>query len=176
MKNKLLIVGAGIYGVVTKEIAETTGRFGKIAFVDDGAECAPDGSKVIGKVADLKTLSHEYDAAIVAIGNPQVRSTLLQRLQKETDCRIVSLISPSAYVSPRAQIGQGCIIEPMAVVHAKCVLEEGCLVSAGAVVNHGAVLRSCVHVDCNATVAGFAEVPAGQKIQSGEVLRKTSEV
>lgn len=35
MNNNLLIVGAGIYGVVAKEITESMGYFEKIAFVDD---------------------------------------------------------------------------------------------------------------------------------------------
>ena len=38
MNKNLLILGAGIYGLVAKEIAESMGCFGKIAFVDDNAK------------------------------------------------------------------------------------------------------------------------------------------
>jgi UDP-3-O-[3-hydroxymyristoyl] glucosamine N-acyltransferase len=74
-------------------------------------------------------------------------------------------------VSPSAQIGKGCIIEPMATVHTGCVLGRGCLVSPGAVINHCAKLCDGVHVDCNATVAGYTLVPTGTKVCSGEVYR-----
>ena len=41
MTNKnLLILGAGQYGQVAKEIAEETGYFDKIAFLDDNSEQA----------------------------------------------------------------------------------------------------------------------------------------
>lgn len=38
MGNNLLIVGAGIYALVAKEIAESMGGFDKIDFIDDYEE------------------------------------------------------------------------------------------------------------------------------------------
>ena len=106
------------------------------------------------------------------MANPEVRLPLLNRIKEETPYRIVSLVSPKAYVSPSAQIMTGCIIEPMAVVHTSCVICPGCIISAGAVVNHATTCCDGVHVDCNATVDGYCLVPAGTKICSGEVYRR----
>ena len=62
----------------------------------------------------------------------------------------------------------------MAVIHAGAVIPVGCIISAGAVVNHASMCCDGVHVDCNATVAGMTLVPAGTKVNSGEVYdRKT---
>lgn len=44
MNNNLLILGAGQYGDVAKEMAEAMGCFGKIDFLDDNNEL------VIGKM------------------------------------------------------------------------------------------------------------------------------
>ena len=107
---------------------------------------------------------------MVAIGNANVRSSLLTYIRESSSYHIVSLISPKASVSPSARIAAGCIIEPMAVVHTACVLEEGCIVSAGAVINHASKCGACVHIDCNATVSGYSFVPSGTKISSGEVF------
>lgn len=171
MNQKLLIVGAGVYGLVAKEIAESMGCFEKISFVDDSAKETPNGIPVCGGFADLNTLSAEYGNVIVAIGNPDVRLNLLRRIEEQTTCRIVTLVSPHAYISPTAQIAKGSIIEPMAVVHTGCVIASGCIVSAGAVVNHCSMLCDGVHIDCNATVAGYTLVPKGTKVCSGEVFR-----
>ena len=174
MNQNLLIVGAGIYGVVAKEIAESMKCFDKIAFVDDRAKTTPNGIEVIGTTEDIDNLAGEYNNVIVAIGNPEVRLSLIRKLEEETPCRIVSLVSPYAYVSPSAQIMKGSIIEPMAVIHTGSVIAVGCIISAGAVVNHASMCCDGVHVDCNATVAGMTLVPAGTKIKSGEVYdRKT---
>ncbi len=174
MNKNLLIIGAGIYGVVAKEIAESMNCFEKIDFVDDSRKETPNGIPVIGTCADIENLTVEYNNAIVAIGNPEVRLSLLRKIEEETPCRIVTLISPSAYVSPSAQIMKGSIIEPMAVIHTGAVISVGCMISAGAVVNHASMCCDVCHIDCNATVAGQTIVPAGTKVCSGEVFRKTS--
>ena len=65
MKN-LLIIGAGQYGMVAKEIAESMGCFDQIDFVDDVNEIA------ICKISEIESLVHEYDSAVVAIGNSEL--------------------------------------------------------------------------------------------------------
>ncbi len=174
MNKNLLIIGAGIYGVMAKEIAESMNCFDKIAFADDNKKTTPDGIEVVGTTADIDNLVCEYNNVIVAIGNPDVRLSLLRKLEEETPCRIATLVSPRAYVAPSAQIMRGSIIEPMAVIHTGSLISVGCIISAGAVVNHASMCCDGVHVDCNATVAGNTLVPAGMKIKSGEVYdRKT---
>lgn len=171
MNRNLLIIGAGIYGLVAKEIARSMNCFAEISFVDDATKQAPDGTPVIGTTADLNTLSQQYGHAVVAIGNPKARLSILRNIEKNTALRIATLISPQAYVSPSARIGSGSIIEPMAVLHTGCALGLGCIISAGAVVNHAASCHEGVHVDCNATVAGYRTVPAGTKVPSGSVFQ-----
>lgn len=171
MNNNLLIVGAGIYAVVASEIAADMGCFEKIDFVDDERKTTPNGVEVVGTTREIDELAIRYSNIIVAIGNPKVRLSLLKRIQEETLYRIVSLVSPKAYVSPSAQIMSGCIIEPMAVVHTGCIISHGCIVSAGAVINHASICCDGVHVDCNATVEGYCMVPEGTKICSGEVYK-----
>ena len=169
MSNNLLIVGAGMYAVLASEIAADMGCFDAIDFVDDVAQETPTGQKVVGTTKDIRKLAEHYRNMIVAIGNPDVRLSLLETIKNETSCDLVSLVSPKAYVAPSARVMAGCIIEPMAVVHTACVISRGCIISAGAVINHGSVCSEGVHVDCNATVKGYCAVPAKIKICSGQV-------
>lgn len=169
MNRNLLIIGAGIYGIVAKEIAESMNCFEKIDFVDDNEKSTPDGISVIGTTNDLGEFACRYSDAIVAIGDSNVRLSLIKKLEEETLLNVATLISPRAYVSPTAQIMNGSVIEPMAVIHTDAVISVGCIISAGAVVNHASMCCDGVHVDCNATVAGNTVVPAGMKVKSGEV-------
>lgn len=164
MNKSLLILGAGQYGQVAKEVAEAMGCFEKIDFLDDGKEFA------VGKLSDYKVLSNSYSYAIVAIGNPDLRIEWIDLLEKAS-YTIATLVHPRAYVSPSAQIMKGSIIEPMAVLNTECVISVGCIISAGAVVNHNCICSDGVHVDCNAIVHGNSVVPMKTKVNCGTVYK-----
>lgn len=170
MNKNLLIVGAGQSGLIARDIAEEMGCFEKIGFADDAITKLPDGTEIDGTVKDIPRLNQAYGNIIVAIGKPDVRLELLKNIEETTLYKIVSLISPRAYVAKSAQVMKGCIIEPMAVVNTGCVIAEGCILSAGSVVNHCSMCCSGVHVDCNATVAGSTLVPPGTKVESGTIF------
>ena len=72
MKN-LLILGMGQYGIVAKEVAEESGQFEKIAFLDDNN---PDAA---GKLSEGGKFIREYTQAFAAVGNPELRAALLKR-------------------------------------------------------------------------------------------------
>ena len=111
LNKNLLILGAGQYGQVAKEVAESMGCFEKIAFLDDKSEAA------IGKLSEYEKFVTEYSYAFVAIGNADLRLSYIQKLE-EACFRIAILVSPKAYVSPSAQLMKGTIVEPLAVVNA----------------------------------------------------------
>lgn len=164
-QDNLLIVGAGQYGAVAKETAAVTGRFERIDFLDDNH---PDA---IGKIADAEHFFGEYNQAFVAIGNPDVRLTLLKRL-KEIGFALATLVSPKAYVSPSAKIGSGTIVEPCAAVQANTRIGSGCILSAGSVVNHNCEIGAGCHIDCNATVCARSVVAEKTKVNCGQVFKQ----
>ena len=168
--ENLIIIGAGVYALVVKEIAESLGCFGQIEFADDNMLFTKAGDKVLCKISEIEKYRNEYPNAIVAIGSPETRIGFIERL-KVMGFKIATLVSKRAYVSPSAIIGEGSVIEPMATVHTAVHIKEGCIISSGAVVNHMSVCERGVHVDCNATVAGNIVVPEKTKIPHGEVFR-----
>ncbi len=167
-----MIAGASTYALVACEIAQSMGCYEKIDFIDDIRTETPNGIKTVGTIADLGTLADAYSDAIVAIGNPAARLSVLKKIEGQTSLHIATLISPASYVSPFAKIARGCIIEPMAVIQTSCKIEMGCIISAGAVINHESVCEEGVHVDCNATVEGYCYVPSKTKICCGQVYRE----
>ena len=142
--------------------------------MDDEKETTMTGVLVIEKTKDLPELNCHYSNIIVAIDSPDVRLSLLGKIEEEKSFWIDTLVSLNAYVSSSAQIMPGCIIEPMTVIQSMSIISKGCIISAGAVVNHASMCCDGVHVDCNATVAGTTLVTVGMKIKSVEVYnRKT---
>ncbi len=170
--RNLLILGAGQYGVMAKEIAEAMGVFGRIAFLDDSySDCHPreggDLLELIGTLRDIEKFAAEFRYGFVAIGNPELRRKLTEQLRYNCITPAI-LVHPAAYVSPSAQLQKGCCIEPNATVQAGAVVATASFVSSGAVVRHNAVVGEYCHVDCNAVVNSTANVPAGTHILAQE--------
>lgn len=162
IKPKLLILGAGEYGQLVKEIARN--KYPVIVFLDDDSPVA------IGKMSDLEKYKGEYDA-IVAIGNPEKRKELFEKLEC-LGFDIPTIVSDKAYVSPSAEIELGCVIESMAVINTGAKIKRGTFINAGAVVNHNATVNEFCQIDCNAVVGADAEVPAEMHLNYCQAMIK----
>ena len=161
-KKKLLILGAGQYGHVLREVAEATEQYSQIDYLDD---IPVEG--VIGKLSEYKKFVNCYTDAIVAIGNPKVRMQWLEKLSE--DYIIPVIIHPSAYVSPSARIDAGSIVEPLAVIHTEVNIGRGCIVSAGAIINHNSIIAEGVHCDVGCIIPARSKIDAMRKIVQGEL-------
>lgn len=159
--GRLLILGAGQYGLVAKEVAEAMGCFTQIDFLDDHNDVA------IGKLNDIENM--EYDAAFVAIGNPAVRLQYLDRIK-----RAATLIHPRAFVSPSAKISEGCIVEAGAVICSDAMVGKGTIVMANAVVGHNATVGECCQLKYNCTIPENCVVPDKTKIDCNVVYRDSN--
>lgn len=163
-RGNLLILGAGQFGRMTQEIAESVGIFGKIDFLDDN------GDRAVGKLRDYERLFGEYVAAVVAVGAAAFRTEWLARLEA-AGFELPAIVSPDAYVAPSARLGAGVIVEPSATIQSRATVGRGSIVSSGAVLRHDAVVGECCHCDCNSVVASGASVPSATKLEIGEIFR-----
>lgn len=159
MKN-LLILGAGGYGQLVKELAQIIG-YEDIDFLDDNSPSA------IGKLEEVDAVQEKYNAQIVAIGDSEVREKYFLKLKNP-----ITLIHPRAIISQTAQIGKNVIIEPETVVNSNTEIKNGSFVCAGAVVNHNAVVGEFCQIDCNAVVGSFSVVDNHTKIVSCSLWKK----
>ena len=163
--NNLLILGAGQYGQVAKEVAQSMGNFDRIDFLDDCNQLA------IAKLDEYKTFAKEYSHAFVAIGNADLRLSYIRKLE-EANFKLATLVSPRAYVSPSAQIMKGSIVEPMAIINANSLVRSGVIVCAGAIVNHNAVVCDGCQLDCGSAVGSNVVLAANTKLKYNEIFDK----
>lgn len=166
--NRLLILGAGQYGTVAKEVAEAMGCYKAISFLDDI------NPEAVGKLEDYAQFSDRYPYAFVAIGNLALRVEWIRKL-REAGFFLPVLVHPRATVMPSAEVGAATIIEAMAVINSNAEVGEGSIISCGAVVNHNAQVGNCCHIDCNAVVPANEKVPSQTKIMYGTVYHSALE-
>ena len=160
-KKQLLIIGAGGHGHVSAEVAEALGY--QVSFLDDH------NPRAVGKLTDLENRLPYYDAVFVAIGNNALREKITDEVES-LGGSIATLIHPTAYVSPSANISKGTIIAPKAIVHTHSSIGKGCILSAGAIVDHDVTVESFVHLNAGSVCKAGSNIKKGQKVDSGEVV------
>ena len=101
-------------------------------------ECDHHGLSV-SKLEDYEKFTGTYSYAVAAFEDAHTRLAWPEKLI-ETGFAIISLISPKAYVSPSAQINQGCIIEPLAGVNSNVSVGACSIIKMGALINHNSIV------------------------------------
>ena len=161
----LLILGAGGYGKTIADLASQLDIYERIAFLDDGRT----GEDILGTCSQFLEFADGNTHMYPAFGNNEIRMHWMKRLQS-AGIPVPTLVHPRAYVSPRAKIGMGSMILPMAVVNTGVMVGNGCIVNIGVLIDHDSIIGDGTHLAPGAIVKAENRIPAGIKIDSGEVI------
>lgn len=162
-KEKLLLVGAGGFGRVVSELARQSYD---CAFVDDGVEMGTVicDIPVVGHTADLQRLFTEYKNLVIVIGNNAVRERIYDTA-KNIGYSFPNMISASAYISPYAKLGWGCVILNNAVVQNGSTVGNGVLLNPGVEIHHDSFVDDYSLIYTNSVVRTYAHV--GKRVRIG---------
>jgi len=160
----LLLLGAGGHARVVAETALSTGRFSRIAFLDDrctGSAQLPDqlGWPVIGPfdAALGPHIRQQFPAALVAVGNAGMRLEWLPLLS-DAGYELPVVVHPTASVSTDSQLGPGSVVFAQAAIQTQVVIGSGAILNTGCSVDHDAHLGDGVHICPGARLAGEVQV------------------
>lgn len=162
---RLIIVGAGGYGKVIAEIAEQTGKYDRIFFLDDNSK----DDRVVGKCDDYESYIDGDTEFYVAFGANEFRLNWLKTLA-DKGAKLTTIIHKSAYVSPSAKIDVGTAVLPNAVVNTNCVVNKGVIVNCGAVIDHDCIIGEGTHICLNAVIKAENNIPSCIKVDAGVVI------
>lgn len=135
------------------------------AFVDDGQSAGAEicSIPVVGRIVDLPELHKSYDLLVVGIGNNDFRAKVYEKA-KAIGYTFPNIIAPSAYVSPFAKLGAGCVI-----------LQNACIQN-GAILGNGVLLNAGSEVHCDATVEDYVLIYTNSVIRTDAKVRKCSRI
>ena len=169
MKEKLLIVGAGGFGRVTLEhIAKDF----ECSFIDDGKSIGEkvNGVTIVGKIADLSMLFSKYKKIVISIGNNKIREKVYKQA-KQIGYDFPNVICDSAYISPCAQVGEGCVILNNVVIQNGARIGNAIVLNPGVEAHHDSVIGSFCCIYTNSVIRTYAEIVDGVKIGSNVTIR-----
>lgn len=148
----LVLIGAGGFARTLWDIVTQTGQFDKVIFLDD---FKTDG--VEGKCDTYAQYLDENTYFYPAISNNQVRHQWMKKLLSEK-ANIATIIHPTAYISPLANISNGVAVLPGAIISAGCVVSFGALINCGAILDHDSKVGVCAHVTTGAVVPALSSI------------------
>lgn len=144
--NELYILGAGTYGEVIFELAETVG-YRVVGFYDDdpaliGTEVM--GKKVIGPFSNFTKSNIIGKNFAVAIGNNKIRFQIMQNILNNYGL-LPTLIHPKANICPSTTIGKGVYIHAGACIWTKAEIGNFTFISPNTVIaHHTKVGKACL--------------------------------
>ena len=165
MDKRLIILGSGGYGRTVYDIAEQLGY--SIIVLDDADEEHP--------LASFSRYINDDTDFIPAFGNNEFRLQWRKRIE-EAGGKLAILIHPTAYVSPKAQISDGCVILPEAIVNTGSQVGKGCIINLGATIDHDVVIEDGVHLCVRCIVKGENRILRCEKIEAGEIVERATRV
>lgn len=170
----LVVIGAGGFGRETIDtvlaINDVSPTWRLLGVVDDALSnqnahrLKALGVPYLGALHSLP----EGSAVAVAVGDPSVRRSIVQRLEGRVD--FPSLLHPSTIIGSSFWHGVGLIILAGVSIGTNVAAGDHVHLNAHAVLGHDAVLDDYVSVNPNATVSGEVHIGAATLVGAGSVV------
>lgn len=174
--NKTIImVGAGGHALSCLDVLESCADFEVVGLIGKEEELGAKvgGYQVLFTDQDFKkcvSIYHNFHISIGHIKSPEIRKRIFIEILG-LGGRFPSIVSNRAYVSPKAQIGDGTIIHHGAIVNSGAIIGVNSIINSGSIIEHGVKIGDHCHVSTGAKVNGNVEVGNESFIGSGAVIK-----
>jgi len=180
MKHEIILIGGGGHCKSVIDVIEQEDKF-SIAGIIDKPELIGQkvlGYEIIGCDNDLDELFKTYKYAFITIGHigsDSIRIKLFHKLQ-QIGYILPSIISPFAYISQHAKIGDATIIMHHALVNADATIGENCIINSKALIEHDAKVEDHCHISTAAVINGGVIVKEGTFYGSNATSKQYSQL
>ena len=176
-KPQIILIGGGGHCRACIDVIELENRF-QIAGIVERPEASPAnhilGYPILGSDDDLPALAKIFPYALVTIGqikSPEPRIRLYERLL-ELNFQIPVIISPLAYISKHAKIGQGTIAMHQTIVNAGANVGNNCILNTRALLEHDVCVGDNCHISTNSVLNGASRIGPGSFVGSSSIIRE----
>ncbi len=176
----LIIIGAGGMGRQVLSFAKSCNGYGKEydikGFLDDNPhamEGFPGYPPVLGSVEGYKVEAD--DVFFNSIGDIQSKKRCIQIiLDKGGD--FLTLIHPTAQVSPDTKIGKGCMLSSYVGIGVETTIGDFCLLQSKCTIGHDVHVGDFSRIDCNVVLIAGVNVGKDVCIHTSAVVNNDVEL
>ena len=167
----LALFGAGAMGREFRMIAEESGEWSGIVFIDDHAKTENLAGCPVYSFQGFRTrFSPDEVRFVVAIGEPKFRLEAFERMTRAgyTGGR---LVHSSAQISPDAEVEEGTAVCQEVFIGSRAKVGRNCYLALKACVGHDAVVGEHTRLGVNTFVGGHTVIGANAFIGAGALLK-----
>jgi sugar O-acyltransferase (sialic acid O-acetyltransferase NeuD family) len=172
--ESIVLIGGGGHCISCIDVIRSENKFEIVGVLDtpDKVGSVIDGIKVIGTDDDIPKLAEKYRNFLITIG--QIKSSEkrvnIYYLVKKSNGNLPVVVSPYAYVSQSAILGEGTIVMHKSLINAKAVIGKNCIINTGALIEHEAVVGDFCHISTQAVINGQAVIGSNSFAGSNSVI------
>jgi sugar O-acyltransferase (sialic acid O-acetyltransferase NeuD family) len=172
-KENIILIGGGGHCRACIDVIEAQGKFLIAGIIDvkEKLRQKVSGYELIGCDEDLPGLIRQYKYYLITIGqirNVEKRKASFDYLRKIGGVFPV-IISPFAYVSNQASIGDGSIIMHNAFINSSADIGSNCIINTGVIIEHDVKIEDNCHISTGAIVNGQCLIGECTLLGSGSI-------
>jgi sugar O-acyltransferase (sialic acid O-acetyltransferase NeuD family) len=170
MKN-IILIGGGGHCKSCVDVIENENKYKIIAIIDKKKNFLLSYKVFPESYLNKKLIKNNY--AFVTVGhikNYKPRVKIFSRL-KDLGFKIPSIISPLAYISKHAIIGQGTIVMHGAIINAGAVIGNNCIINTNSLIEHDVIIGEHTHISTEVTINGGVVIGNNVFVGSRTVIK-----
>jgi len=176
----IILVGGGGHCRSCIDVIEQTPDFVIAGIVDlpENLHQRVLGYEIIGTDEDLPRMAKEYEFFLITVGQIKSaeRRVLLFNSLRKFGVQLPVIVSPHAYLSRHAQVGEGTIVMHHAMVNAGAEIGKNCIINTNALIEHDAIIGDHCHIATGAVINGGVKVGTGTFFGSNAVSKEYAEI
>jgi len=179
MMQKILLIGGGGHCRSVIDVIEQSGCYSIAGIIDRPTEVGKEilGYRVIGCDDDLEALHQHYTHAVVTVGQVRsnaIRVRLFEKLKK-IGYLLPVIVSPLAYCSKHAEVGEGSVVMHHALINAGAKVGVNCIINTKALLEHDVEVGAHAHVSTATVLNGGVKIAPHTFVGSNTTSREGSE-
>jgi sugar O-acyltransferase (sialic acid O-acetyltransferase NeuD family) len=178
--DKLILLGGGGHCRSCIDVIEAEGKYEITGILDIPEKIGTEISGYTIIDTDINIEKHVSPETYFLITVGQIKSSKIReklfKLLQEHNAKIASIISPLAYVSKNAEVGNGSIIMHYALVNAGAYIGKNCIINTKSLIEHEAVIGNHCHISTGAIANGGAIIGSGTFLGSNAVTKQNVEI
>lgn len=163
---RVVIVGAGGHGKVVADALHRERPDAAFCFADDQPRLWGQtilGQEVLGRASDVLS---EADWFHIAIGHNAFRAQAFEAMLAKAAAPL-SIVHPSAHLSPFASVGRGAFLAAASVVAPSAKIGDAVIVNHGAIIDHDCDVGPYCHIAPGASLSGGVSLGPGVLVGTG---------
>jgi sugar O-acyltransferase (sialic acid O-acetyltransferase NeuD family) len=179
-RGSIILVGGGGHCRSCIDVIEQDGRYNIAGIIDIPEKLGEKvlSYEVLGSDDDLPEIAKKHNNFLITLGyiSSPAKRIRIYNLLKSFNVKLPVIISPLAYVSKHAKIGEGSIVMHQAIVNAGAKIGVNCIINSKALIEHDAQIKDNNHISTGAIVNGGCKIESNCLIGSKAILKQSIKI